>query len=79
MIRYSEVKAIWTSGASTPEGLHMDRIYSIGNKNGKFFITDGNMEYDFDEFCITTFLSPKDKEIDWKDVDFSNETKTSKK
>jgi hypothetical protein len=70
MIKYNDVKAVWDSAACPPNGIFMDRIYSVLKKNGKLYITDGNFEYEFDEFCITTFLSPKDTEITWKDVYF---------
>jgi hypothetical protein len=78
MVKYNNVKAIWTSPACPCDGIYMDRIYSIFKKNGKLYITDGNAEIAFDEFCITNFLSPKDNDIIWKDVDFSDEVKQSK-
>lgn len=75
MIKYDTVKAKWTSGACPSNGIYMDRIYSIFKKKEALYITDGNAEILFDKFCITTFLSPKDNEISWKDVDFEDEVK----
>lgn len=70
MINYKEIKAKWTSGAATPDGIHLDRNYSIIKKDGFLHISDGNIEYLWDKFCITNFMSPTDKNIKWSDVDF---------
>ena len=73
MINYNKTQAVWTSGACPPEGVYMDRSYSILKKNDNLYITDGNIELLFDKFCITTFLSPQNKDVTWEQVDFSDE------
>lgn len=77
MINYKEVKAVWTSGASVPEGLHLNTIYSIIKQGDKLCVFDGNLIFPFDHFCITTFMSPTNENIKWSDVDFEefNESK----
>jgi hypothetical protein len=78
MISYKEIKATWSSGACPPDGLQTNTIYSIIKKNGKLHISDGNIEFLWDKFCITTFLSP-DNGLTWDQVDFEEiDTKKQK-
>jgi len=77
VVKYSEIKATWTSPAAPSENMYLDRIYSILRKNGKLYVTDGNADIEFDEFCITHFLSPNN-DIQWNEVDFTDEVKESK-
>ena len=74
MIKYTDVKLIYTCPAAPPLGLYMDRIYTIGKDKKGFYFTDGNyMEYvkDSDIWYIQMLFSPKN--CDWVDVDFSEE------
>lgn len=72
MINYKEVRLVYDSPAAPPEGIYMDRIYSIFKKYGKLYITDGNAEIEIDEFLLKMVFSLNNK-IKWDDVDFSDE------
>lgn len=79
MVRFSEVKLIYTCPAAPPENIFMDRIYTISKDKKGFFFTDGNyIEYVEDKnlWYIKMLFSPKD--FKWEDVDFSEEVKVSK-
>ncbi len=74
MMKFNEVKLIYTCPAAPPDGIYMDRIYRINKDNKGYFFTDGNyVEYvqEKDIWYIKMLFSPQD--ISWKDVDFSNE------
>jgi hypothetical protein len=77
MINYSLVKIVYDSPPAPPEGMYMDRIYSIFKINDDIYITDGNAEIKIDEFLLKMVFVPKNN-VQWKDVDFSEETKTKK-
>jgi len=81
MIKYNEIKLIYTCSAAPPDGIYMDRTYTIGKDNKGFFFTDGNyIEYvkEIDLWYIKMLFSPQDKKISWDDVDFKDEVKEVK-
>lgn len=74
MVKFTDVKLTYTCPAAPPEGLFMDRIYTIGKDNKGYYFTDGNyIEYvqEKDLWYIKMLFSPKD--CNWEDVDFSDE------
>ena len=81
MIKYNEIKLVYTCPAAPPDGIYMDRTYTIGKDNKGFFFTDGNyIEYvkENDLWYIKMLFIPQDKKISWNDVDFKDEVKEFK-
>lgn len=80
MIMFNEVKLIYICPAAPPEGVFLDRIYSIKKDQKGFYFTDGNyVEYvkEEDLWYIKMLFSPKD--TDWNEVDFEEQIKPFKK
>ena len=76
MIKYNEIKLVYTCPAAPPDGIYMDRIYTIGKDNKGFFFTDGNyIEYvkEIDLWYIKMLFTPQ--KVSWSDVDFKDEVK----
>ena len=81
MVKFNEVKLVYTCPAFPPENVHMDKTYTIGKDNNGFFFTDGiYIEYvkENDLWYIKMLFSPQDKKISWDDVDFKDEVKEVK-
>ena len=76
MIKYNEIKLVYTCPAAPPDGIYMDRTYTIGKDNKGFFFTDGNyIEYvkEIDLWYIKMLFTPQ--KVSWSDVDFKDEVK----
>jgi len=76
MIKYNEIKLVYTCPAAPPDGIYMDRTYTIGKDNKGFFFTDGNyIEYvkEIDLWYIKMLFTPNG--VIWGNVDFSDEVK----
>jgi len=78
MIKYNETEIIYSSAPYPPEGIHMDRTYTIFKKNEKLYITDGNVEIKSDESTIKMLFIPKGKNLTWKDINFAEDVKEVK-
>ena len=77
MIKYNNIKLVYTCPAAPILGIQLDRAYKILKRNGDLFITDGNTEIKIDEFLLKMLFTPQ--ECEWTRVDFSEKTKTNKK
>ena len=79
MIKYNEIKLVYTCPAAPPDGIYMDRTYTIGKDNKGFFFTDGNyIEYvkEIDLWYIKMLFTPQ--KILWDEVYFNDEVKEVK-
>lgn len=72
MIKFDEIKMIYTCASAPPQGVFMNRLYTIGKDSKGFYFTDGNyVEHVKDNLDYLKMLfSLHDKNLTWKDVDF---------
>jgi len=69
MVKFNEVKLSYTCAAFPPDGVSMEKAYSIIKKGDKFYFTDGVTEFEGNENCIKMLFTPIGN-IKWDDVDF---------
>ena len=74
MIKYTDIKLIYTSGCFPPEGLKVNKVYTVIKKNDNLFVKTGDEEIQLEESLIKMLFTPKD--ADWVDVNFKDEIKT---
>lgn len=79
MIKYSNVKLIYTCPACVPENIYLNRSYTIGKDEKGFYFTDGNYIEHAEEWYIKMLFSPQGKDITWESVDFTEEAIIKKK
>lgn len=78
MVKFNEVKLSYTCPSFPPDGISMDKAYSINKDSKGFFLTDGKyVEYVNDLSYVKMLFTPNG-DVKWEDVDFS-EIKLSKK
>lgn len=78
MVKFNEVKLSYTCASFPPDGVKMDKLYHIINKDGKFYFTDGVTEFEGGESYIKMLFTPSG-DIQWKDVNFKEEVKKDTK
>jgi hypothetical protein len=71
MIKYNDVRLVYTCAAAPILGIQLDRSYRILKKNDVLFVTDGNAEIEIDEFVLKMLFTPT--ECEWNKVNFSDE------
>lgn len=76
MVKFNEVKLIYTCSALPPDGIFMNRIYHIVKKEDKFYFTDGVAEFEGTEEFIKMLFTPNG--VEWSEVDFENGVKLTK-
>ena len=76
MLKYNEIRLVYTGAPAPILNIQLDRIYRILKSNDIIYITDGNAEIKIDESVLKMLFTPK--ECDWNKVDFTDEVKETK-
>ncbi len=68
-MKLEDVKLKWTSGMACPDGIHLENIYHLKNKNGKLYFSDGNLEKEIQKDALINIFSPSNCDS-WDEVEF---------
>lgn len=67
-MKLEDVRIKWTSGAACPEGITLDTVYHIIQKDGKLYFSNINKEVEIKKDALINIFTPTNCE--WKDVEF---------
>lgn len=62
------IKLKYTCPAVTPDGIQLDRVYTLKKDNRGYFVDDGNLEKTFDLELIKMFFTPLGNES-WEELE----------
>lgn len=79
MKKYTDIKIFYNSPCFPPDGLKMNKIYTIIKHENILYVKTGDEKIQLEESVIKMLFSPQDEKISWEDVDFNDEVKNEVK
>ncbi len=71
MVKYTDINLIYTSPCFPPDGIKLNKIYTIIKNNDNLFVKTGDEEIQLEETLIKMLFEPKG--VKWEEVNFKDE------